>query len=105
MILPHSDQEIGQRDKKIKRETWILNDSGDQMDLKDIYTNITINSHRIWIPLYSWWKFLMIEYISGHKATIIKYKKTEITFCIFSDHNVETNVWYKESKKQSVGSC
>jgi hypothetical protein len=30
-----------------------------------------------------------IDYILGHKASLNKYKKTEITQCILSDHNAK----------------
>jgi exonuclease III len=32
--------------------------------------------------------FSKIDHILGHKASLNKYKKTEITPCILSDHNV-----------------
>jgi hypothetical protein len=31
--------------------------------------------------------FSKIDHILGHKASCKKYKKTEITLCILSDHN------------------
>jgi hypothetical protein len=31
--------------------------------------------------------FSEIDHILGHKASLNKYKKTEITLCILSDHN------------------
>jgi hypothetical protein len=31
--------------------------------------------------------FSKIDYILGHKASLSKYKKIEITLCILSDHN------------------
>jgi hypothetical protein len=34
--------------------------------------------------------FSKIHHILGHKATLNKFKKTEITICIISHHNKET---------------
>jgi hypothetical protein len=57
------------------------------MDLTDVY--------RIFYPATAKYTFLStahgtlpkIDHILGHKASLNKYKKTEITPCILSDHN------------------
>jgi exonuclease III len=57
------------------------------MDLTDVY--------RIFHPTMAQYTFFSAAYrtfskigqILGHKASLSKYKKIEITFCILSDHN------------------
>jgi endonuclease/exonuclease/phosphatase family metal-dependent hydrolase len=56
----------------------------EQMDLADVY--------RIFHPTSAQYTaahetFSKIDYILGHKASLSKYKKTEIIPCILSDHN------------------
>jgi hypothetical protein len=41
----------------------------------------------IYILLSSLWNLLQNYHILGHKASLSKYKKTEIIPCILSDHN------------------
>jgi endonuclease/exonuclease/phosphatase family metal-dependent hydrolase len=54
------------------------------MDLTDFYTQL---QHKINIFLSSHGTFSKIDHILGHKASLSKYKKVEITPCILSDHN------------------
>jgi hypothetical protein len=58
-LIPSSHQKTGDPDKKIKTETSELNNATGQMDLTDF-------------------NFV------GHKASLNKYKKTEIISCILS---------------------
>jgi exonuclease III len=73
--------------QKINKEILELNHTTDQMDLADVYrifhptpTQYTFFSaaHRTFSKIY---------HILGHKASLCKYKKTEIIPCILSDHN------------------
>ena len=64
-----------------------LNDTLDQMDLKDIFRTFPPkaectffwNAHGI---------FSRIDHILGHKSSLNKYRKIEVIPCIFSDHNI-----------------
>jgi hypothetical protein len=44
-------------------------------------------------------------HILGHKASLNKYKKIEITLCILSDHNaIKVELNKKSSRKYAIGS-
>jgi hypothetical protein len=48
-----------------------------------------------------------MDHILGHKASLSKYKKIEITLCILSDHNalkLEINNKNKVENMQTIGS-
>ena len=64
-----------------------LNDTLDQMDLTDILR--TFHPKAVECILFSstYGTFSRIDNILGHKSGLNKYKKIEITPCIFSDHN------------------
>jgi exonuclease III len=73
--------------QKINKETLELNDTVDLVDLTDI--------HRVFHPAiaqYTYFSavhgtFSKINHILGHKASLNKYRKIEITPCIRPDHN------------------
>jgi hypothetical protein len=73
--------------QKINKEFLELNATINQMDLTDVY--------RILTPTTTQYTFFSavngtlskINHILGHKASLNKYKKIEITPCIISDHN------------------
>jgi exonuclease III len=75
--------------QKIHKEILELNDIIHQMDLTDVC--------RIFHPTFAQYTFFSAahgtfsktDHILGHKASLSKYKKTEITPCILSDHNNE----------------
>jgi endonuclease/exonuclease/phosphatase family metal-dependent hydrolase len=69
--------------QKSNKEILELNDTINQMDLQ----NISSNNSTIYNLLISPWNFLQIDHILEHKESLSKYKKTEITLCILSDHN------------------
>jgi exonuclease III len=89
--------------QKINKEILELNDTIDQIDLTFVY--------RIFHPTLAQYTFFSaghetfskVDHILGHKANLSKYKKTEITPCILSDHNalkLELN-----NKKQQPEIC
>jgi hypothetical protein len=57
------------------------------MDLTDIYRvfHPAIKKHTLFSSAHG--TFSKINHILGHKASLNKYKKIEITTCILSDHN------------------
>jgi hypothetical protein len=73
--------------QKINKEILELNDTIDQMDLTEVY--------KIFHPITAQYTFFSAAqgtisktgHILGHKASFSKYKKTEITLHILSDHN------------------
>jgi exonuclease III len=74
-------------DFPIDRSSKEKNQQRNQMDLADIY--------RIFHPTTAQYTFFSaphgtfskIDHILGHKASLSKYKKIEMTPCILSDHN------------------
>ena len=86
--------------QKINTETQALNDTLNKMDLIDIYRA----SHRKGAE-YSFFSsthgtFSRTDHMLGHKASLSKFKKTEIISSNFSDHNaMRLEINYK---KQTV---
>ena len=74
-------------EQKINNETQTLNDTMDQLDLIDIYR--TFHSKTINFTFFSsaHRTFSRIDHILGHKSSLGKFKKIEITPVIFSDHS------------------
>ena len=82
--------------QKINKETQILNDTWDEMDLIDIFRTFHPNAEE-----NTFWSahgtFSRIDHILGHKSNLSKFKKIEIISSIFSDHNIMTlDINYKE---------
>jgi exonuclease III len=73
--------------QKLNKETLELNDTVDLMGLTDVF--------RIFHPTTAQYTFFSvahgilskIDHILGHKGSLNKYKKIEITPCIQFDHN------------------
>ena len=83
--------------QKINKETQVLNDTLNEMDLIDIF--------RIFHPIaeeYSFFSsvhgtFSRIDHILGHKSNLSKLRKIEILSNIFSDHNaMRLDINYKK---------
>ena len=72
---------------KINKETGALNDTIEQIDLINIYT--AFHSKRAHYTFFSsvHGTFSRIDHNLGHKSSLSKFKKIEITSSIFSDHN------------------
>ena len=72
---------------KINKETQVLNDTLNKMDLIDIYR--TFHPKKTEYPFFSsaHGTFSSIDHILGHKSSLGKFKKIEIISSIFSDHN------------------
>ena len=73
--------------QKINKETQVLNDTLDEMDLTNIF--------RTFHPKAEEYTFSSahgtvsrIDHILGHKSNLSKFKKIEIISSIFSNHNV-----------------
>ena len=81
--------------QKINKETQVLNDTLDEMDLIDIFKTFHPNAE------YSFFSsahgtFSRIDHILGHKSNLSKFKKIEIS-SIFSNHNaMRLDINYKK---------
>ena len=85
--------------QKINKETQVLYDTLDDMDLIDIFMTFHSNPEE-YIFLSAHGTFSRIQHILGHKSNLNKFKKTEIISSIFSDHNaMRLDINYKKKKK------
>ena len=74
--------------QKINKETHILNDTMDQLDLIDIYRTFHPKTINFTFFSSAHKTFSRIDHILGHKSSLGKFKKIEIIPVIFSDHSV-----------------
>ena len=72
--------------QKINKETQILNDTLDEMDLIDIFRMFHPNAKYTFFSS-AHETFSRIGHILGHKSNLSKFKKIEIVSSIFYDHN------------------
>ena len=95
--LTSMDRSSGQ---KFNKDTAALNETLDQMDL--------INTFRAFHPKaaqYTYFSsahgvFSRIDHVLGHKTSLNKFKKTEITSRIFLDHNaMKLEINHKKTPK------
>nr|KAF6379018.1 hypothetical protein mMyoMyo1_009888 [Myotis myotis] len=73
--------------QKISKETSILNDSLDQMELIDIFRTFHPKATEYTFFSSAHGSFSKIDHILGHRQSLFKFKKIEIISSIFSDHN------------------
>ena len=72
--------------QKINKETEVLNDILDEMDLIDIFRTFYRNAEESFFSS-AHGTFSRIDHILGHKSNLGKFKKIEIVSGIFSNHN------------------
>ena len=72
--------------QKINKETQILNDTVDQLELIDIYRTFHHKTVNFNFFSSAHGTFSRIDHILAHKSKLDKFKKTEIIPSIFSDH-------------------
>ena len=85
--------------QKISKETQVLNDTLDEMDLLDIFRTFHPNSEYTFFSS-AHGTFSRIDHILDHKSNLSKFKKIEIVSSIFSDHNaMRLDINYKKKKK------
>ena len=92
--------------QKINKETKALNGTIDQIDLIDIYRTFHSKTADYTFFSSAHGTFSRIDHILGHKSSLGKLKKTEITSSILSDHNamsLEINYRGKTVKTQTHG--
>ena len=73
----------GSSKQKINKETQILNDTLDEMDLVDIFRTFYPNAQEYTFFSSAHGTFSRID----HKSNLSKFKKIEILSSIFSDNN------------------
>ena len=73
--------------QKINKETQVLNDTLDEMDLIDIFKTFHPNAEEYTFFSSAHGTFSRIDHILGHKSNLSKFKKIEIISSIFSNHN------------------
>ena len=82
--------------QKINKETQILNDTLDEMDLIDIFRTFHPNAEESTFSS-AHETFSRTDHILGHKSNLSKFKKIEIISSFFSDHNaIRLDVNYKK---------
>ena len=87
--------------QKINKETQVLNDTLDEMDLTDIFWTFHPNAEEYTFFSSAHGTFSRIDHILGHNSYLSKFKKNEIISSIFSNHNaIRLDINYKETKKQ-----
>ena len=89
--------------QKINKETQILNDTLDEMDLTDIFRTFHPNAEEYTFFSSAHGTFSRIDHILGHKSNISKFKKTEIISSIFSNHNtMRLDINYKKKTVKNI---
>ena len=88
--------------QKSNKETQVLNDTWDAMDLIDIFRIFHPDAeHTFFSSAHG--TFSRIDHILGHKSNLSKFKKIEIISSIFSDHNtMRLDINYKKHKHMVI---
>ena len=85
--------------QKINKETQVLNDTLDEMDLNYIFRTFHPNAEEYTFS-GTHGTFSRIDHILGHKSNLSKFKKIEITSSIFSNQNaMRLDINYRGKKK------
>ena len=84
--------------QQINKETQVLNETLDKMDLIDIFRTFHPNTKEYTFSS-AHGTFSRIDHILGQKSNLSKFKKIEIISVIFSNHNtMRLDVNYKKKK-------
>ena len=73
--------------QKSNKETQVLNDALDEMDLIDIFRKLHPNAEEYTFFSSAHGTFSRIDHVLGHRSNLSKFKKIQIISSIFSDHN------------------
>ena len=88
--------------QKINKETQVLNDMLDELDLIDIIRTFHSNAEEYSFFSSAHGTFSMIGHILGYKSNLSKFKKIEIISSIFSDHNtMKLDINYKKTVRNT----
>ena len=88
--------------QKINKETHVLNDTLEELDLMDIFRRFHPNTEEYTFFSSAHGTFSRIDHILGHKSNLSKCNKIEIVSSIFSNHNImrlDINYKKKNCKK------
>ena len=87
--------------QKINKETQALNDTLDQIDLIDIYKTFHPKTADYTFFSSVHGTFSRIDHTLGHKSSLSKFKKIEIIWSIFSEHNtMRLEMNYRGKKRE-----
>ena len=85
---------------EINKETQVLNDTLDEMNLIDIFRTFHPNAEEYTFFSTAHGTFSRTDHILGHKSNLSKLKKIGIVSSIFSDHNImRLDINYKRKRK------
>ena len=86
--------------QKINKETQVLNDTLDEMDLINIFRTFHPNAEEYTFFSSAHGTFSRRAHILSHKSNLSKFKKTEVITSIFSNHNtMRLDINYKKKTK------
>ena len=88
--------------QKINKETKILNDTIDQIDLIDIYRTFHPKTADYIFASSAHRTFSRIDHILDHKSSLGKIKKFEIISRIFSNHAMRLEINYRGKKVKNT---
>ena len=82
--------------QKINKETQVLNDTLDEVDLIDVFRTFHPNAEEYTFSS-AHGTFSRRDHILGHESNLSKFKKIEIVSSTFSDHNaMKLDINYKK---------
>ena len=83
--------------QKVNKETQVVNDILDEMDLINIFRTFHPNAEEYTFFSSVHGTYSRIDHILGHKSNLRKFKKIEIISSIFSDHSdMRLDINYKK---------
>ena len=89
--------------QKINKETQVLNDTIDQIDLIDIYRTFHPKTADYTFFSSAHGIFSRTDHILGHESSLGKFKKIEIISSTFSDHNaMRSEINYRGKKVKNT---
>ena len=88
----------GSSKQKINKETQVLNDTLDEMDLTEIFRTFHPNAEYTFFSS-AHGTFSRIDHVLGHKSNLSKFKKIEIVSTIFFNHNAMRQNYQLQEKK------
>ena len=87
--------------QKINKETQVLNDTLDEVDLTDIFRTFHQNAEYTFFSS-AHGTYSRTDHILGHKSNLSKFKKIEIVSSIFSDHIMRLDMNYKKKTARNA---
>ena len=83
--------------QKINKQTQVINDTLDEMDLTDVFGTLHPNAEEYTFFSSAYGTFSRIDHILGHESNLSKFKKIVVVSSILSNHNtMRLNINYKK---------